>query len=65
MRAKLFLSLFAFAHLCAVAMAQQQPAVVIPQRIVRSATYITHVTVIDTETGKQIQDRTVIAGFPV
>jgi hypothetical protein len=47
MRAKLCLSLFAFAHLCAVAMAQEQPAAVIPQRIVGSATYLTHVTVID------------------
>jgi hypothetical protein len=53
-------ALFAFAHLCAVAMAQQQPAVVISQRIIDSATYITHVTAIDTEAGKEIQDRTVI-----
>jgi imidazolonepropionase-like amidohydrolase len=60
MRTKLFLSLFAFAHLCAVAMAQQQPAVVNSQGIVGSATYITHVTVIDPETGKEVQDRTVI-----
>ena len=57
MRAKLCLSLFAFAQLCAVSMAQEQPAAVISQSIVGSATYITHVTVIDTETGKEIQDR--------
>ena len=60
MRTKLFLSLFAFAHLCAVAMAQEQPAAIILQSIVGSTTYITHVTVIDTETGKEIQERTVI-----
>ena len=60
MRTKLFLSLFAFAHLCAVAMAQEQPAALISQSIAGSATYITHVTVIDTETGKEIQERTVI-----
>jgi imidazolonepropionase-like amidohydrolase len=60
MRTKLFLSLFAFAHLWAVAMAPQQPAVVISQRIVGSATYITHVTVIDPENSKEIQDRTVV-----
>jgi hypothetical protein len=60
MRAKLCLPLFAFAHLCAVAVAQEQTAAVISQSIVGSATYITHVTVIDTETGREIQDRTVI-----
>jgi hypothetical protein len=53
-------ALFAFAHFCAVAMAQEEPAVVISQRIVGSATYITHVTAIDTEAGKEIQDRTII-----
>jgi imidazolonepropionase-like amidohydrolase len=60
MRAKLCLSLFAFAHLCAVAMAQERTATLISPSIAESATYITHVTVIDTETGKEIQDRTVI-----
>jgi hypothetical protein len=59
-RAQLCLSLFAFVHLCAVAMAQEQPAAVISASSVGSTTYITHVTVIDTETGKEIQDRTVI-----
>jgi len=60
MRVKLFLSLFASAYLCAVAMCQEQPAAVISPSTVASATYITHVTVIDTENGKKIQDRTVI-----
>jgi imidazolonepropionase-like amidohydrolase len=61
MRTRLFFpSLFAFSHLCAVAMAQQQPAVVNSQGIAGSATYITHVTVIAPETGKEMQDRTVI-----
>jgi imidazolonepropionase-like amidohydrolase len=60
MRAKLFLSLFAFAQLWAVAMAQEQPSAVISPSSVGSATYITHVTVIDTETGKEMPDRTVI-----
>jgi imidazolonepropionase-like amidohydrolase len=60
MRARLCLSLFAVAHLYAVAMAQEQPTAATSQSIVGGATYITHVTVIDTETGKEIQDRTVI-----
>ena len=58
MSARLCLLLFTFAHLYA-AMAQL-PAAVISQNIVRSPTYITHVAVIDTETGKEIQNRTVI-----
>ena len=41
-------------------MAQEKPPAVISQSIVGGATYITHVTVIDTETGKEMQDRTVI-----
>jgi hypothetical protein len=41
-------------------MAQEQPVAVISPSSSGSATYITHVTVIDTETGKEIQDRTVI-----
>jgi hypothetical protein len=60
MRAKLFLSLVAFAQLSAVAMAQEQPSAVTSPSSAGSATYITHVTVIDTETGKEMQDRTVI-----
>jgi hypothetical protein len=60
MRAKLCLSLFAFAHLCAIAVAQEQPAAVTSPSSVGSETYITHVTVIDTITGKEVQDRTVI-----
>jgi imidazolonepropionase-like amidohydrolase len=60
MRAKLYLSLFAFTHLCAVAMAQEQPTGFISPSSGGSATYITHVTVVDTETGKETHDRTVI-----
>ncbi len=60
MRAKLCLSLFASAHLCAIAVAQEQPAAVTSPSSVGSETYITHVTVIDTITGKEVQDRTVI-----
>jgi hypothetical protein len=60
MRARLFLSFVALGHLCAVAIAQDQPTAVISPSSVGSATYITHVTVVDTKTGKEIQDRTVI-----
>src|SRR5882762_367875 len=60
MRAKLCLSLVAFGQFCIVAMAQEQPATVISPSSGGSATYITHATVIDTETGNEIQDRTVI-----
>jgi imidazolonepropionase-like amidohydrolase len=60
MRARLCLSLFAFAHLCAVAIAQEQPSAVISPSSVGGAMYITHVTVVDTETGKEIHDRTVV-----
>jgi hypothetical protein len=60
MRAKLCLSMIAFGQLCAVAMAQQQPVTITSPSSAGSATYITHVTVIDTENGKNIQDRTVI-----
>jgi hypothetical protein len=57
MRAKICLSLVAFVQMCAISLAQEKPATVIPPS---STTYITHVTVIDTETGKDMQDRTVI-----
>jgi amidohydrolase family protein len=59
MRAKLCLSLVAFAQLWTIAMAETQP-VAGASPSVRSAIYITHVTVIDTETGKEVQDRTVV-----
>jgi imidazolonepropionase-like amidohydrolase len=59
-RAKLCLSLIAFVQMWALSMAQEKPPAVISQNIVGGATYVTHVTVIDTETGKEIQDRTVI-----
>jgi hypothetical protein len=57
-KAKLCLLLFVFAHLYAVAMAQEQSAAI--SKSGGGATYITHVMVIDMETGKEIQDRTVI-----
>jgi hypothetical protein len=60
MRAALSILLVAFAQLWAVAMAQEQPATVILPSSVGSTIYITHVTVIDTETGKEAQDRTVV-----
>jgi imidazolonepropionase-like amidohydrolase len=60
MRAKLCLSLVAFVQLCAVSMAQEKPAAAISRGSASTATYITHVTVIDTITGKEIQERTVI-----
>ena len=57
MRTKLCLSLVAFVQMCAVSMAQENPATVISPS---STTYITHVTVIGTEAGKEMRDRTVI-----
>jgi imidazolonepropionase-like amidohydrolase len=41
-------------------MAQEKPAAAISRGSASTATYITHVTVIDTITGKEIQERTVI-----
>jgi imidazolonepropionase-like amidohydrolase len=41
-------------------MAQEKPAILIAPSDASRATYITHVTVIDTENGKKIQDRSVI-----
>ncbi len=60
MRTKLSLSLVALIQLCAFPMAQEKSATVISPSSASSATYITHVTVIDTENGKKIQDCTVI-----
>jgi hypothetical protein len=60
MRAKLCLSLVAFVQLFAVSMAQEKPAAAISPGSASTATYITHVTVIDPENSKEIQDRTVI-----
>ena len=60
MRAKLCLSLVAFVQLCAVSMAQEKPAAAISRGSASTATYITHVTVIDPENSKEIQNRTVI-----
>jgi hypothetical protein len=52
--------LVAFARLGAAAMAQDRPTAVISPSSVSSETYIAHVTVIDTKTGKEIRDETVI-----
>lgn len=61
MRAGLsFLLLFAFGLLCAAAAAQERSTAVSSSNTATSQTYITHVTVIDTETGKEAQDRTVV-----
>jgi hypothetical protein len=60
MRTKLCLSLVAFVQMCAVSMAQEKPATITSSSSAGSATYITHVTVIDTEAGKEMQDRTVV-----
>jgi hypothetical protein len=60
MGAKFCLTLVAFGQLCAVAVSQDQPVGVISPSSAGSATYITHVTVIDTKFGKEVQDRTVI-----
>jgi imidazolonepropionase-like amidohydrolase len=60
MRAKLCLPLVAFVQLFAVSMAQEKPAAAISPGSASTATYITHVMVIDPENSKEIQDRTVI-----
>src|ERR1700722_4076370 len=60
MRTKFCLSLVAFVQLCGVSMAQEKPSTVISPGGANSTTYITHVTVIDTENGKKIHNRTVI-----
>jgi imidazolonepropionase-like amidohydrolase len=64
MRTKLRVSLVALVQLCAVSRAQEKPAAVFSSSSAGSATYITNVTVIDTENGKEIQDRTVIISGP-
>ena len=58
MRAQLSVLLVAFGQLCA--MAQEQPSGVISPNSAGRTTYITHVTVVDTKTGKEIQDRTIV-----
>jgi imidazolonepropionase-like amidohydrolase len=52
--------LLAFGPLCSQARAQERPTPVSPLNVASSQIYITHVTVIDTETGKEAKDRTVI-----
>src|SRR6516225_3269811 len=54
-------SLFPFVFLCASAtLAQDKSPNASATNSVAGATYITHVTVIDTQTGKESQDRTVV-----
>lgn len=57
MRAELSLVVLA---LGSVAMAQEPPAAVVEPSRAGSAIFITHVTVIDTETGKEAQNRTAV-----
>jgi imidazolonepropionase-like amidohydrolase len=59
-RTKIVLMLLAFGPLCSQARAQERPTPVSPLNVASSQIYITHVTVIDTETGKEAKDRTVI-----
>jgi len=60
-KAALFLLVVAFGQLCAVATAQDHLSVATtPSNLDNSPIYITHVTVIDTETGREAQDRTVV-----
>jgi hypothetical protein len=55
------MSLFPLVFLCASAsLAQEQSLTATPATTTSGATYITHVTVIDTENGKEAQDRTVV-----
>jgi imidazolonepropionase-like amidohydrolase len=60
MRTEVSFLLIALGQLCAVVMAQEQPAAVISRSSTERPIYVTHVTVIDTETGKESQDRTVV-----
>ena len=46
--------------LCSPATGQRRSPTANPQPSVSRPIYITHVTVIDTETGKEVQDRTVV-----
>jgi imidazolonepropionase-like amidohydrolase len=60
MRTKFCLSLVALVQVCAGSLAQEKPAAAISPGSASTATYITHVRVVDPEHGKEIQDRTVI-----
>jgi hypothetical protein len=60
MRATLYLSLVAFVQLFGVSMAQEKPATAISPGRASTATYITHVAVIDTVTGKEAREQTVV-----
>jgi hypothetical protein len=60
MRATLYLSIVAFVQLFAVSMAQEKPATAISPGSASTATYITRVTVVDTVTGKEAPEQTVV-----
>lgn len=60
MRTKLLLMLLAFGPVCSLAIAQNRSTAATPLNAATKAIYITHVTVIETETGKKAKDRTVI-----
>jgi hypothetical protein len=60
MRAKLLLMLLAFGLLCSLATAQDRLTAATALNVASNSIYITDVTVIDTETGKEDRDSTVI-----
>jgi hypothetical protein len=60
MRAKIALMLLALGPLCSLGRAQERPTPISPLNVASSHIYITHVTVVDTETGKEAKDRTVV-----
>jgi hypothetical protein len=60
MRAKLLLTLLVFGLRCSVATAPENLTAATALNAPSNSIYITHVTVIDTETGKEDRDRTVI-----
>ena len=60
MKKYLFWMLLLFGALCSVITGQRRSPTANPQPSVSRPIYITHVTVIDTETGKEVQDRTVL-----
>jgi imidazolonepropionase-like amidohydrolase len=59
-RTKLGLILLVLSPLCSQASSQKRSIAGSPSNITSNQIYITHVTVIDTETGKEAKDRTVI-----
>jgi hypothetical protein len=60
MSAKIALMLLALGPLCSLGRAKERPTSISPLNVASSQIYITHVTVIDTETGKEAKDHTVV-----